>query len=455
MDDLPTNFDNNTNMQTAHPAAHNDTNRLLNLLKNTSSNTPATFTKTGTVLQTIFNVTDYGAIGDGITDDTSSIQNCIEAARAVGGGIIFFPTGLYLIFLSLFVGGGFPGGLILRGSGWDARIKLANNSNCYIFDFGTNGSPTFTPGLVIEDLYLDANGAHQSSGGQIFARGAVHCIFSHIYFSTPWEAGIRFYQDGTGSYGHHNTIIGCYFENGVNSNGGHGWGIKFEQADENRVIGCTFQNNGNAVGDGQDAHIYDTNAGLQSIIGNAFVGSGSDPTVAFIKSVSNPGRMMISNNAFDTTNAGDFIYLSGEANTIVGNTFLGIGNGASSTIYGINLSLSKYSIVTGNSFYSNGAHAGAVTDSGGDYNSFGANTLDGVFASGIVASGAHDQVFDDGSGNMTIYGSFAAPNVRITAPSVPASAGASGSVGSIAWDSGFIYVCVASNTWKRVAIATW
>jgi hypothetical protein len=45
--------------------------------------------------------------------------------------------------------------------------------------------------------------------------------------------------------------------------------------------------------------------------------------------------------------------------------------------------------------------------------------------------------------------------LRVAAPAVPATAAAAGSVGQIAWDSGFIYVCVAANTWKRVAIATW
>jgi hypothetical protein len=37
----------------------------------------------------------------------------------------------------------------------------------------------------------------------------------------------------------------------------------------------------------------------------------------------------------------------------------------------------------------------------------------------------------------------------------PASAAASGVAGQVRWDSSFIYICVATNTWKRVAIATW
>lgn len=37
----------------------------------------------------------------------------------------------------------------------------------------------------------------------------------------------------------------------------------------------------------------------------------------------------------------------------------------------------------------------------------------------------------------------------------PASATASGTTGQIVWDANYIYVCTATNTWKRVAIATW
>ena len=38
---------------------------------------------------------------------------------------------------------------------------------------------------------------------------------------------------------------------------------------------------------------------------------------------------------------------------------------------------------------------------------------------------------------------------------VPASATAAGIQGQIAQDGSYLYVCTATNTWKRVAIATW
>ena len=39
--------------------------------------------------------------------------------------------------------------------------------------------------------------------------------------------------------------------------------------------------------------------------------------------------------------------------------------------------------------------------------------------------------------------------------SAPASATAPGSVGQVAFDAQYFYVCVNANTWKRVALATW
>jgi hypothetical protein len=45
--------------------------------------------------------------------------------------------------------------------------------------------------------------------------------------------------------------------------------------------------------------------------------------------------------------------------------------------------------------------------------------------------------------------------LNLVSPTTPASATAAGTTGNIVWDTGFIYVCTATNVWKRAALATW
>lgn len=45
--------------------------------------------------------------------------------------------------------------------------------------------------------------------------------------------------------------------------------------------------------------------------------------------------------------------------------------------------------------------------------------------------------------------------IRLRTPKTPASASAAGNAGDICWDSNYLYVCVATNTWKRTALASW
>ena len=55
------------------------------------------------------------------------------------------------------------------------------------------------------------------------------------------------------------------------------------------------------------------------------------------------------------------------------------------------------------------------------------------------------------TGDFSIVGD----TLTIGASRTPASAGAPGTAGEICWDSSYIYVCVATDTWKRVGLSTW
>ncbi len=46
-------------------------------------------------------------------------------------------------------------------------------------------------------------------------------------------------------------------------------------------------------------------------------------------------------------------------------------------------------------------------------------------------------------------------NGKVSYTAVPASATATGTKGDIAYDSGYMYVCTDTNTWKRTALTTW
>ncbi len=45
--------------------------------------------------------------------------------------------------------------------------------------------------------------------------------------------------------------------------------------------------------------------------------------------------------------------------------------------------------------------------------------------------------------------------IRVGTAKTPASASDTGTAGEICWDANYIYVCTATDTWKRTAIATW
>ena len=45
--------------------------------------------------------------------------------------------------------------------------------------------------------------------------------------------------------------------------------------------------------------------------------------------------------------------------------------------------------------------------------------------------------------------------LRLRTAKTPATAGSTGNQGDFCWDSDYMYMCVATNTWKKIQIATW
>jgi hypothetical protein len=83
---------------------------------------------------------DYGAKGDGVTDDSPAIQSAIDAVNAAGGGVIYFPSGEYFIkriFLDK--------GVVLNGeSNTNTILKLTTTVGCVI----NNKKKAISDGLI-------------------------------------------------------------------------------------------------------------------------------------------------------------------------------------------------------------------------------------------------------------------------------------------------------------------
>ena len=56
------------------------------------------------------------------------------------------------------------------------------------------------------------------------------------------------------------------------------------------------------------------------------------------------------------------------------------------------------------------------------------------------------------TGGVSVTGVTDTDQLRVTTPTVPSSASDTGTAGDIAWDADYIYVCTATDTWKRVAL---
>ena len=44
----------------------------------------------------VFDITDFGAVGDGVTSCTKAIADAIAACKKAGGGMIYVPVGTFL-----------------------------------------------------------------------------------------------------------------------------------------------------------------------------------------------------------------------------------------------------------------------------------------------------------------------------------------------------------------------
>jgi hypothetical protein len=180
-------------------------------------------------LQDFLSVKDFGATGDGTTDDTTAIQNALNACSAYGTVII--PVGTYVISATLTI----PiNDISIVGQGGRPRILAKASTNFNQMISGTSKSR-----INISNLYIDANKANRSSGQNV--------VFSGIY------------NNGGDDF----VVSNCYITGTRGYGGTTATAIAFAAGLRNCAINCTMVDCGDvgAISDG----IYMSGTGHMAI----------------------------------------------------------------------------------------------------------------------------------------------------------------------------------------------
>ncbi len=327
----------------------------------------------GETYQALVSVLEFGAKGDGNTNDTASIQAAIDYANGIGASV-FFPAAMYRVsqlvlrkgtILQGVSSGTYPDNNTISGASILARLA-STNKHLLLAPDGANYCRIF-------DLAIDGNKNNNSTGyGLCVADGASgqesqliveRCYFhdnpdSNIYLGRNRRAnsvqnGVYNYSgkgDGITVAGSDNTIAGCIF--GSNGRAGiclgttatQNWGAASPNfaaniahvsnndiygnlvgiAVANASAGCMIAGNGIDRNKYQGITVY--SGASNSLVTNTFHSNGTakDNTYAHIDVGHNVAQVCISNNNFspldaDVTNVASYcVYVAPGATRVIG-----------------------------------------------------------------------------------------------------------------------------------------
>jgi hypothetical protein len=144
------------------------------------------------------NVMDYGAVGDGVADDTNAIKNAMNAAPA--GTAIYLPAGTYKTTSKIKI----TKSIVIRGAGVDQTKIICGNPNdyCFAIEYGYD-TRTYNP-LV--------SGYNKGSTQVTISNAANFQVGKYVEFRQDDDPAVYKNNDGTSSTedntGQFNKIIG-------------------------------------------------------------------------------------------------------------------------------------------------------------------------------------------------------------------------------------------------------
>jgi hypothetical protein len=307
-------------------------------------------------LQETISVKDFGAVGDGVTDDTAAIQAALDS----GVGEVIFPAGgTYLV----------DGGLLVttvgqRVSANGATIKLKANAGTK-FIIRSNAAY-----VVFDGGTYDGNKANGNSSGSTFdswsiAMYADNCTTQNVRSINQYGIGIK-------GFGNYLSVLYSRISNTEN------YGIFFDGSASvshtgNRAIGNTIDMSEGQVSGGQNQGqgiLFTAGSGQAQTAWELADNNIIGPQTSVVDQAINLGVRgnsgIVSNN---TTRYGAMGFSEGGANTVIsGNRFLNL---VGSTRYGVEPSGGN-TVITGN----------VITDAIRGVSASGTITFDGLVITG-------------------------------------------------------------------------
>lgn len=244
----------------------------------------------------LYNVRDYGAVGDGVTDDTAAIQRAVNAARTTGGTLIF-PFGRYLVTGPL------------------------------DFTFGAGSVATLRHPITVRFESNTSAGNDPSSAaiianhtGHVFdCAGSYDLVFENVNITTDLGSGV---VAKTGWFFSRNAALssaGKHTLNNCKAYGSFANGVVYSYAsEENDYISCRFYN----ITSGGRVYVI-TQANIAALT-SSFIAIGTGP-------LSNTVVNILGGSAQAFCLNGKVVYLEGARGVHVDGTFMFSGDNTTNT----------------------------------------------------------------------------------------------------------------------------
>ena len=391
----------------------------------------------------IINVKSYGAVGNGVADDTAAIQAAIDAMEAAGGGIVFLPAGIYKVTVELTI----THGCIITGCGTHSTIIHPATATQNTFHVQTDHA------VFISDLMIYSSDGEKTGGAGIYIEGATAATenkgtkIERVQMSRQYN-GIEI------------SAAAEYFINKCRISEIYNYGIIVANiVDPDDGDGKITDNFIGGYDSNSEVGILQYSSGGLKLIGNKILGFKKGIRLAINSTTS---ILLMTGNSLEnqTTTCIELVVATGvtfESVTITGNQFAPLGSIAI-TIIGVNnvsitgniietnpagggvavqVSGSSNGIIDGNTIVGNGATAGAV--------SFSATALGWRFGKNNILTGITQIAYNLSASSFVEFTGAAAPTVGTYAVGDACWNTAPTAGGTIGW------VCTtvgAPGTWK-------